>query len=103
MANDHLDAVAKVDAPTPAASTQATRATTKSVDNEAASVAAAQQREFLAGGGDGGDVAATAESGGAADVALERAIARVLAPERPSPFGVAQFPPLPTPSERRRE
>jgi len=100
VANDHADSFTKIDAPSGSAPAQAPRVDRKTVQNDAQAAVAEQQREYTAGGGgDEGGTTPPAEASPAA-AAIERAIARVRAPERPSPFGAGQFPPLPAPPTR---
>lgn len=106
MANEHLGSAAKVEAPQPATATPGvTTAPKQAVDNETQATLAEHQREFTTGGGS--DAASGADAASGVDPttvlqALARATERVRAPDRPSPFGVSQFPPLPEPPPRRR-
>ena len=102
MADGRADSVTKVEqSPSPTPSTPAKTAP-KAVDNGDQAAIAEQQREFAAGGGDGAaanpappnDPARRALS----QARVEASIAAVRRAERPSPFGVSQFPPLPQPS-----
>jgi len=103
MADGHADTVAHVAQPTTATPTTQGKAAPKAVDNGDQASLAERQREFAAGGGDGpAGNAAPAETRPAQAIArLERSIAIVGRAERPSPFGVAQFPPLPPPPARK--
>lgn len=101
MANDHADSFTRIDAPSGTAPAQTPRADRKAVQNDAQAAVAEQQREFTTGGGADDAGAAPPAEPSAAVSAIERAIARVRAPDRPSPFGAGQFPALPPPPQRR--
>jgi hypothetical protein len=96
MANDHVDSAMKIDAPSTQTAAPQGKTERKAIDNDAQAAEVEQRREHVAGGG--GDAnPAPEDPGGAAAAAIERATQRVRAADRPSPFGVAQFPPLPQP------
>jgi hypothetical protein len=96
MANDHVDSFSKTEAPSTQTATPQVAPERKAVDNETRAAEVEQRREFAAGGG-GDENPAAKDPGGGAAAAIERATQRVRATDRPSPFGVAQFPPLPQP------
>ena len=96
MANDHVDSALKIDAPSMQTATPEGKTERKAIDNDAQAAEVEQRRELAAGGGDDA-IPATEAPAGAAAAAIERATQRVRATDRPSPFGVAQFPPLPQP------
>ena len=101
MANEHLGSAAKVEPPQAASVTPGVTTTSKqAVDNDTQATLAEQQREFTTGGGP--DAAGGADTTAAVLQALTRATERVRAPDRPTPFGVSQFPPLPEPPPRRK-
>lgn len=101
MANDHVDSFSKTEAPSTQTATLQPTSERKAVSNDVQAAAVEEQREFLAGGDGGGPASSAPEArGAAAAVAIERATERVRATDRPSPFGVAQFPPLPPPPVR---
>ncbi|NVB83756.1 MAG: hypothetical protein HOV81_35605 [Kofleriaceae bacterium] len=92
---EHSDSFSKMAQPEARAAAPAAQSATKKTNNEAQSALAAAERqhEFTVGGGD-------PEGGAPAQQPLARiegAILRVRASDRPSPFGVAHFPPLPVP------
>jgi len=101
VASQHSDNVARGDAASTTTTAESSHAAGRSIDNAARATAAEHERTFAAGG-DGGPgvpaqpapahpVPATASS------LVAAATTRVRAPDRPSPFGVGQFPPLPLP------
>ena len=103
MANDHVDSFSKTEGPQAQTATPQANAQRKAVSNDVQAAEVEQRREFLAGGDGGGDPTSSGPEapGVAAAAAIERATERVRATDRPSPFGVAQFPPLPPPPVRR--
>lgn len=86
----------------PQATTGEKQTTPASVDNAAQAVIAERERTFTMGGD--GPAAGGGTGGGprpaAPAVLLDGAILRAKAVDRPSPFGVAQFPTLPEPPAR---
>jgi len=100
MADGRADSVTKVEqtsTPTPSAPA---KTTAKAVDNGDQAALAEQQREFTSGG----DAPATnapppndPARRALATARVDASIAAVRRVERPSPFGVSQFPPLPQP------
>jgi hypothetical protein len=95
MANDHVDSFSKTEAPSTEQATAQSKTARKAIDNDAQAAQVERRREY-ATGGDGGDDPPPVPADAAA-AAIERATQRVRAVERPSPVGVAQFPPLPEP------
>lgn len=102
MADGRADSVAKVDQSPSQTPATPTKTTPKAVDNGDQAALAEQQRAFTAGGGDGAAANPARPADDPARRALSQArveasIAAVRRTERPSPFGVSQFPPLPQP------
>ncbi len=92
----HSDTFAKTEAASEAATSSTPTTATPGVDNGAQAARAARIREHtFTPGGD--DETAPPRPAVATPAPLANAIARVQMFERPSPFGVAQFPPLPIP------
>jgi hypothetical protein len=93
----HSDNVARVEPSTgaSAAPTVAGERRTQDNDTQAERAAAAREREFTVGGGD--PEAGAPRAAPPVPLPLEHALARLRAVDRPSPFGVAHFPPLPAP------
>jgi hypothetical protein len=102
VSNDqrHSDDFTKTEASTSSSPTAGVRAPTKAVDNRAQSSKASLERDhtFTAGDDAGGTQAPILPAAGSPRaLPISAVIARIRSPERPSPFGVAQFPPLPIP------
>lgn len=91
------DNVARGDAPGSAVASESSRTDGRAVDNAARARAAERERTFTSGGDDNaaGGPPPVATVGAPSLVAA--ASARIRGLERPSPFGVGQFPPLPPP------
>jgi len=101
MANDHVGSSSLVGAPSPQTAPSPAAAPRGTVDNDAKAAEVEQRREHQGGGGDDDAKPSPEVLARARAEAISRATSRVRAPDRPSPFGVSQFPPLPPPPERR--
>ena len=99
MASQHSDNVARGDAASTTTTAESSHAAGRSIDNAARATAAEHERTFAAGGDGGPGVPAQPAPAQPAPVPslVAAATTRVRAPDRPSPFGVGQFPPLPLP------
>jgi hypothetical protein len=100
VSNDkrHRDEFNKTDGATGTTPSAPGKVHTKAIDNADQAAAATREREHTVGGG--GDESPRGPGSlplTEPPVPLAATIARVRAPDRPSPFGVGQFPPLPTP------
>jgi hypothetical protein len=93
----HSDNFARGNLATADPTAELARTPGRAVNNTVAAEAAERKREYTAGGDDGTATAPPALAAPARPSLVAAATARIRAPERPSPFGVAQFPPIPLP------
>ena len=92
----HSDNFQRGEPATKAAAKDKPTAQPKPVDNESQAALAEAQRSFTVGG-DAPETGGTAPPDAHPTPMIDAALSRFARPDRPSPFGVAHFPPLPMP------
>ncbi len=99
----HSDNVARGDLQGAAPAAESSRVDGRVIDNAARAAAAERERTFTGGGDEGiGAGAPVATTPPTRPSLVAAAASRVRGLERPSPFGVGHFPPLPLPPGMRK-